>query len=47
MLPPEQTDINDDTGKRVGDWIVFSNNGLIHMTTDHDKTFTEIPEDEI
>lgn len=37
-----EADINYEGGRRNADRIVYSNDGLIYMTTDHYKTFTEI-----
>jgi len=37
-----EADINYTKGKRGADRILFSNDGLIYMTTDHYKSFTDI-----
>jgi len=37
-----EADINYNSGGRGADRIVFSNDGLIYMTTDHYKSFTDI-----
>lgn len=37
-----EADINYTSGARGADRIVYSNDGLIYMTTDHYKTFTDI-----
>ncbi|URN94974.1 MAG: ribonuclease [Candidatus Pristimantibacillus lignocellulolyticus] len=37
-----EADINYTGGRRNADRIVFSNDGLIYMTTDHYKSFTDI-----
>jgi len=37
-----EADINYEGGHRNADRIVYSNDGLIYMTTDHYKSFTEI-----
>jgi RNAse (barnase) inhibitor barstar len=48
LLPDQQgrkwfeADINYDGGRRNADRIVYSNDGLIYMTTDHYKSFTDI-----
>ncbi|MFC6334539.1 ribonuclease domain-containing protein [Paenibacillus septentrionalis] len=39
-----EADINYNGGHRNADRIVFSNDGLIYMTTDHYKSFTDITE---
>lgn len=39
-----EADINYNGGRRNADRIVFSNDGLIYMTTDHYKSFTDITE---
>lgn len=51
LLPDKQgrkwyeADINYTGGRRNADRIVFSNDGLIYMTTDHYKSFTDITEE--
>lgn len=40
-----EADINYNGGPRNADRIVFSNDGLIYMTTDHYKSFTDITEE--
>ncbi len=37
-----EADINYSSGARGADRILYSNDGLIYMTTDHYKTFTDI-----
>ncbi|MBJ6360737.1 ribonuclease domain-containing protein [Paenibacillus sp. GCM10012307] len=37
-----EADVNYKTGPRGADRILFSNDGLIYMTTDHYKSFTDI-----
>jgi len=50
LLPKEknriwyEADINYEGGPRGADRIVFSNDGLIYMTTDHYRSFTDITE---
>jgi len=39
-----EADINYNGGRRNGDRIVFSNDGLIYMTTDHYNSFIDITE---
>lgn len=39
-----EADINYNGGRRNADRIVFSNDGLIYMTTDHYKSFIDITE---
>ncbi|HIW34645.1 MAG TPA: ribonuclease [Candidatus Paenibacillus intestinavium] len=41
-----EADINYTGGRRNADRIVFSNDGLIYMTTDHYASFTNITEEE-
>lgn len=41
-----EADINYEGGRRNADRIVFSNDGLIYMTTDHYKSFTDITKEE-
>ncbi|WP_246028049.1 ribonuclease domain-containing protein [Paenibacillus xylaniclasticus] len=40
-----EADINYKKGPRGADRILYSNDGLIYMTTDHYKTFTNITEE--
>ncbi|MCM3634382.1 MULTISPECIES: ribonuclease domain-containing protein [Paenibacillus] len=40
-----EADINYEGGHRNADRIVFSNDGLIYMTTDHYKSFTDITDE--
>jgi len=42
-----EADINYTGGRRNADRIVFSNDGLIYMTTDHYKSFTDITKEGI
>lgn len=41
-----EADINYEGGHRNADRIVYSNDGLIYMTTDHYKSFTDITDKE-
>ena len=41
-----EADINYKSGARNADRIVFSNDGLIYMTTDHYKSFTDITKED-
>ncbi|GGD81846.1 hypothetical protein GCM10010911_44960 [Paenibacillus nasutitermitis] len=38
----QEADINYEKGPRGADRILYSNDGLIYMTTDHYKSFTDI-----